>query len=337
MPRENQKLKLLYLAKIFQEETDGKTGLTMPQIIEHLREYGISAERKALYRDIKALREFGMDIQRYNRSPMQYALANREFSQPELLLLVDAVQSSRFLDMEKSRELIDSIRTLASKRQRETLSKRMHVEGRIKMQNESVFYNVDIVQEAIQAHRRVSFHYFKYDVEKKKVRQHGGDRYLETPVELIYSDGYYYLVTYNDKHDGFTNYRVDRMTEVMVSDEPATRNERIASFDPEAYTAQAFSMFNGEPKTISLIVDGEVMSSIVDRFGGDVESHALDGSHARVYARVKVSDVFYGWLAQFGTKVRVEKPRSVVQGYTEYLQRIVSAYRQGGAEEVAER
>ncbi len=337
MPRENQKLKLLYLAKIFQEETDGKTGLTMPQIIEHLREYGISAERKALYRDIKALREFGMDIQRYNRSPMQYALANREFSQPELLLLVDAVQSSRFLDMEKSRELIDSIRTLASKRQRETLSKRMHVEGRIKMQNESVFYNVDIVQEAIQAHRRVSFHYFKYDVEKKKVRQHGGDRYLETPVELIYSDGYYYLVTYNDKHDGFTNYRVDRMTEVMVSDEPATRNERIASFDPEAYTAQAFSMFNGEPKTISLIVDGEVMSSIVDRFGSDVESHALDGSHARVYARVKVSDVFYGWLAQFGTKVRVEKPRSVVQGYTEYLQRIVSAYRQGGAEEVAER
>lgn len=337
MPRENQKLKLLYLAKIFQEETDGKAGLTMPQIIEHLREYGISAERKALYRDIKALREFGMDIQRYNRSPMQYALANREFSQPELLLLVDAVQSSRFLDMEKSRELIDSIRTLASKRQRETLSKRMHVEGRIKMQNESVFYNVDIVQEAIQAHRRVSFHYFKYDVEKKKVRQHGGDRYLETPVELIYSDGYYYLVTYNDKHDGFTNYRVDRMTEVMVSDEPATRNERIASFDPEAYTAQAFSMFNGEPKTISLIVDGEVMSSIVDRFGSDVESHALDGSHARVYARVKVSDVFYGWLAQFGTKVRVEKPRSVVQGYTEYLQRIVSAYRQGGAEEVAER
>ena len=337
MPRENQKLKLLYLAKIFQEETDGKTGLTMPQIIEHLREYGISAERKALYRDIKALREFGMDIQRYNRSPMQYALANREFSQPELLLLVDAVQSSRFLDIEKSRELIDSIRTLASKRQRETLSKRMHVEGRIKMQNESVFYNVDIVQEAIQAHRRVSFHYFKYDVEKKKVRQHGGDRYLETPVELIYSDGYYYLVTYNDKHDGFTNYRVDRMTEVMVSDEPATRNERIASFDPEAYTAQAFSMFNGEPKTISLIVDGEVMSSIVDRFGSDVESHALDDSHARVYARVKVSDVFYGWLAQFGTKVRVEKPRSVVQGYTEYLQRIVSAYRQGGAEEVAER
>lgn len=337
MPRENQKLKLLYLAKIFQEETDGKTGLTMPQIIEHLREYGISAERKALYRDIKALREFGMDIQRYNRSPMQYALANREFSQPELLLLVDAVQSSRFLDIEKSRALIDSIRTLASKRQRETLSKRMHVEGRIKMQNESVFYNVDIVQEAIQAHRRVSFHYFKYDVEKKKVRQHGGDRYLETPVELIYSDGYYYLVTYNDKHDGFTNYRVDRMTEVMVSDEPATRNERIASFDPEAYTAQAFSMFNGEPKTISLIVDGEVMSSIVDRFGSDVESHALDGSHARVYARVKVSDVFYGWLAQFGTKVRVEKPRSVVQGYTEYLQRIVSAYRQGGAEEVAER
>lgn len=327
MPQENQRLKLLYLAKIFQEETDENAGLTMPQIIDRLREYGISAERKALYRDIKALCDFGMDIQRYRRSPVQYALAHREFSQPELLLLVDAVQSSRFLDKEKSQELIDSIRTLASKDQREALSKRMHVEGRIKMQNESVFYNVDIVQGAIKARRKVSFHYFKYNVEKKKERQHNGDRYLETPVELIYSDGYYYLVAYNDKHGDFTNYRVDRMTEVMVSDEPATRNERIASFDAEDYTAQAFSMFNGEPKTVYLIVEESVMSSIIDRFGSDVESQPVDTSHARVYARVKVSNAFYGWLAQFGTKVRVEKPRSVAQGYADYLQQIVEGYR----------
>lgn len=327
MPRESQKLKLLFLARIFLQETDEDTGLTMPQIIERLAALGIPAERKALYRDIEALREFGMDIGKLRRSPVQYALITREFSKEELLLLVDAVQSSRFLTKTKSDDLTRSIRTLASTVQARELSKRVHVEGRIKMQNQSVFNNVDIIQAAIRTHRKVAFHYFKYDAAKRKVRQHGGDRYVETPVELIYTDGYYYLVAYNDKHDDFTNYRVDRMTELMVSDQPATRNERIASFDPEEYAGQAFSMFNGQVASVSLIVDGRAMSSIIDRFGSQVASQQLDADHARVHVRVKVSGAFYGWLAQFGPLVRVEKPQTVVQGYTAYLQEIVDSYR----------
>ena len=179
MPRESQKLKLLFLARIFLQETDEDTGLTMPQIIERLAALGIPAERKALYRDIEALREFGMDIGKLRRSPVQYALITREFSKEELLLLVDAVQSSRFLTKTKSDDLTRSIRTLASTVQARE-SKRVHVEGRIKMQNQSVFNNVDITQAAIRTHRKVAFHYFNYDAAKRKVRQHGGDRYVET-------------------------------------------------------------------------------------------------------------------------------------------------------------
>ena len=326
MPRENQKLKLLYLAKIFREETDGKTGLTMPQIIEHLREYGISAERKALYRDIKALREFGMDIQRYNRSPMQYALANREFSQPELLLLVDAVQSSRFLDIEKSRELIDSIRTLASKRQRETLSKRMHVEGRIKMQNESVFHHVDTLHEAIRRHRQGAFRYVKHDVNKRPQPQGGGRIYCETPVCLIYSEGCYYLIAYNEKHDSFPSYRVDRMQGLRITDEAAVRNERIATFDAAAYTSRTFSMFGGETTPATLLVEESVMSAIIDRFGKDVESAPVDATHARVHVTVAASPVFFGWLAQFGTAVRLEAPSALSRQYADYLRGIADSY-----------
>ena len=164
MKSENQKLKLLHLMRLFFEETDEKQGLTMPQIITKLQELGIDAERKAVYRDIAALKQFGLEVQKLPKTaPVQYALVNREFSEPELLLLVDAVQSSRFLTKSKSEALVRSIRTLGSKRQGALLDKCLHVEGRIKMQNESVFYNVDIIQAAIKAKRKVRFRYFKYD------------------------------------------------------------------------------------------------------------------------------------------------------------------------------
>ena len=157
-----QKLKLLYLMRMLQEETDSEQGLTMTQILERLEEEGVTAERKSVYRDIEALREFGLDIRTYQRSPVEYALENRDFALPELLLLVDAVQSSRFLTQRKSDALVRSVKQLASVRQRALLDKRLHVEGRIKSQNESVFHNVDRIQEALARRRKITFLYFQY-------------------------------------------------------------------------------------------------------------------------------------------------------------------------------
>ncbi len=216
-----QKLKLLYLMRMLEEETDAEQGLTMAQILERLEAQGITAERKGIYRDIEALREFGLDVRTYQRAPVEYALERRDFAFHELLLLVDAVQSSRFLTQRKSDALVAGVKRLATKRQRKLLDKRVHVEGRIKMQNESVFYSVDRIQEALAGKRKISFTYFKYDAEKRKKLQHDGRRYVETPVQLVYSEGYYYLVAFNEKHDGFANYRVDRMDRIEVPEEPA--------------------------------------------------------------------------------------------------------------------
>ena len=321
-----QKLKLLYLMKMLTEETDSKQGLTMTQIREKLAERGITAERKSIYRDIEALREFGLDVRTYQRAPVEYAVEDRDFAFPELVLLVDAVQSSRFLTQRKSDALVRSVKKLASVRQRAMLDKRLHVEGRIKMQNESVFYNVDRIQEAIAKHRKVSFSYFKYDAAKRRVMQHGGARYTETPVQLVYSDGYYYLVAYNEKHDGFPHYRVDRMDGIEVTDEPAFRSERVASFNVEEMESSAFGMYSGEPVTATFLVTDEAMGAVIDRFGEDVESVPRGDGTACVYARVVKSPAFFGWLAQFGDRVVVEKPASLAAEYREYLTGILAAY-----------
>ena len=171
-----QKLKLLYLMRMLEEETDAERGLTMAQIIGKLEALGISAERKSIYRDIEALREFGVDVRTYQRAPVEYAVEHRAFAFAELQLLVDAVQSSRFLTQRKSDALVEGVKQLASRRQRALLDKRVHVEGRIKMQNESVFGSVDRIQEAIALKRRISFVYFKYDAAKRKALQHNGER-----------------------------------------------------------------------------------------------------------------------------------------------------------------
>lgn len=321
-----QKLKMLYLMQMLIEETDAEKGLTMVDILGRLEDQGITAERKSIYRDIEALREFGLDVRTYQRAPVEYAVEHRDFAFPELVLLVDAVQSSRFLTQRKSDALVEGVKRLASTRQRALLDKRVHVEGRIKMQNESVFYSVDRIQDALAKKRKISFTYFKYDAAKNKVPQHDGKRYVETPVQLVYSEGYYYLVAFNEKHDGFATYRVDRMDRIRVLDEPAVRNERISTFDAQELESRAFGMYRGEPVAATLLVSDEAMGAVIDRFGRDVESTSADEERARVYVTVMKSPAFYGWLAQFGDRVRVEKPASLAAEYRDYLADIVAAY-----------
>lgn len=322
-----QKLKLLYLMQMLEEQTDAEQGLTMTQILEKLEGLGISAERKSIYRDIEALREFGVDVRTYQRAPVEYAVERRAFAFAELQLLVDAVQSSRFLTQRQSDALVEGVKQLASTRERTLLDKRVHVEGRIKMQNDSVFYSVDRIQEALAAKRKISFTYFKYDAAKRKALQHHGDRYIETPVQLVYAEGYYYLVVFNEKHDDFANYRVDRMDDIEVLDEPALRNERIATFDALELESRAFGMYSGEPVSATLLVDESMMGAVIDRFGEDVKSTEAGQGKARVYAVVMKSPVLFGWLAQFGDRVYVEKPASLARDYRDYLANILASYK----------
>ena len=329
MAREgSQKLKVLHIAKMLHEETDDAHGLTMPQIIERLAEKGIMAERKSVYDDIAQLRAFGLDIvTRHGGATTEYAMAARDFEFPELLLLVDAVESSRFLTTRKSAVLVDRIKTLTSRHLAEQLSRQVHVEGRIKMQNESIYYNVDAIQEAILGKRKISFKYFEYGLDKERVLRREGGRYSETPVCLVYSSEYYYLIAYNDAHSDFVRYRVDRMLDIAVLDEKATRNKDIANFDVGEFGLRSFGMFDGEKVSVDLVVDKGVVGAVIDRFGKDVLIARIDGQSARVHVIVLVSKMFFGWLAQFGTAVRIERPPSLAQEYREYLEGIVEAYK----------
>lgn len=331
MAQENQKLKLLHLVRLFHEETDPDHGLTMPQIIEYLAARGIAAERKAIYRDIEALRSFGLDIGTLPRRPVEYALVKRSFSQPELLLLADAVQGSRFLTQAKSDSLVRSLKTLGSRHQARSLAKRTHVEGRVRTQNESVFSHVDCIHEALRERRKVSFKYFKYGPGKKRVLQHDGKPYVETPVHLVYSDGFYYLIAYNDKHADLATYRVDRMSSLMITDEPSTRNEVIASFDVAEHERRAFGMYRGDPVPLTLLVRDDAMSGVIDRFGRDVTATPADEGWTRVAVTAMESPVLFGWLAQFGDAVVVEKPTALARAYAAHLRAILDAH--GLAEE----
>jgi len=217
------------------QETDDEHGLTMSQIIGKLENRGIKAERKSIYDDINLLREYGLDIITNKGRTTEYSIGSREFEFPELTLLVDAVQSSKFLTEKKSSALIQKLETLASVHEVKLLKRQVYVAGRVKMQNESIFYNVDSIQQAIIRKRMISFNYYDYDVEKKKVARRDGHVYKVTPVGLVYIDEYYYLVTWSEKYGGFANYRVDRMANIEVLSEPGARVPAAAKFNMSDY------------------------------------------------------------------------------------------------------
>ena len=326
MASENQKMKLLALLRMLYEQTDEDHGLTTPQMIEGLAELGIDAERKSIYRDLETLRDFGLDIAKLPTRPVSYALASRTFTAAELMLLTDAVQSSRFLTSRMANRLTGGLAQLGSTHQAATLAKNVHVDGRIKSQNESVFHHVDTIHEALRRRRKLAFRYTKPNASKEMVAQGDGRVYRENPVSLIYSDGSYYLIAYNEKHDSFPSYRVDRMQGLRITDEAAARNSRVAAFDPAAYSARTFSMFGGETTPVVLRVEESVMGAIIDRFGKDVEATECAPGVARVHVTVASSPVFFGWLAQFGRAVRIEAPAALAADYAAYLRDIADSY-----------
>ena len=226
----NQKLKLLYVYKMLNEETDAEHGLSMTQILERLAQVGISAERKGIYRDIDVLRSFGFTITTIQHVPVEYTLEHKGMSTAELVLLADAVQSSVFVDEQTSNKLVESICNLAPVHEQEQLKKQVFVNKRIQSQSESVFYKVDAIQEAMRSGCKVAFTYFKYDNAMQRRFLNGGEPFVLTPVRVVLSDGCYYLVTWSDKHECFVRFRVDRMDAVSVSQEPVTQNDAIAGY-----------------------------------------------------------------------------------------------------------
>ena len=320
---QSQKLKLVYLMRMLEEETDLQHGLTMPQIIERLQALGISAERKSVYRDIAVLRETGVDIKKLPTRPVEYALVRSELGIDDVMMLVDIVQSSRFITERKSNQLVKSLKGLVSERERKLLDKRVHVRERIKNQSESIFHSVDVIHQALQQKRKVQFLYFSYGTDLKRSARHEGKRYELTPVKVVFSYGNYYLAAYDDADELIKTYRIDRMELLQLSDAVATRCAAIANYDCDDFAYRSFGMYHGDPVTVTLHVKAPLMDTIVDRFGRDVEVLSATEDYADVLVAVRKSPQFFGWIAGLNGGVTIKAPKRLAGEYRDWLQSLI--------------
>lgn len=325
---ENQKLKLLYLLKIFMEETDAGHGLSMPDIIDLLEGYQVSAERKSLYDDINMLNDFGYDIQgeKVGKSFVYY-MASRDFELPELKLLVDAVQSSKFITQNKSNSLIKKLESLSSVYEGKELHRQVYVANRTKTANESIFYNVDYIQTAIADNKKITFKYFQWNAKKEQELRHDGKNYVISPWALTWDDENYYLVGYDADEQKIKHYRVDKMLKISVLDEKREGKDLFKQFDMAVYSKKVFGMYGGVEETVSLLCDNSMAGVIIDRFGKDVPIREHDADHFVARVNVAVSPQFLGWVCSLGGQVVIQSPQNVVDQMKAELSKQLKMYK----------
>lgn len=323
----NQKLKLLYLYRILLDKTDDTHSIGTQQIIDELDKKGISAERKSVYTDIRALTEYGADIIGAKKGRgYEYHVGNRQFELAELKLLVDAVQSSRFITRKKSKELIRKIEGLTSIHQAKELQGQVFVSQRIKTMNESIYYNVDMLHSAISNNKKVRFQYFNWNADKKQELRHDGEYYSVSPWGVCWNDEWYYLIAFDDKTQGIRHYRVDKMKKLTLTGDKREGKGSFESLDMAVYTKKRFGMYDGKEERVHLICKNDCAGIIIDRFGKDIPFSKVDDEHFDVMVNVAVSGLFFGWIIGLGNGVRISGPEKVVDMMKEEIRRLNDVY-----------
>ena len=320
---EHQKLKLLYLKEILETQTDAAHPLTAQELIELLARKGVRAERKSIYSDMECLLEYGMDVVQQRGPGGGYYLGGREFELPELKLLVDAVQSSKFLSEKKSMQLIEKLETLTSRFAAKSLRRQVVVSGRVKTMNESIYYNVDRLHEAIADNSQITFRYFDWTVGGERSYRPG--KYTASPYALCWEDENYYLIAHTEKH-GLTHYRVDKMSTITQTGQARVLGETYESLDLSQYGRNVFGMFGGQRCSVKLRFENGLAGVIIDRFGRDVMLTPDGDAHFTYTAPIAVSPVFFGWLAGFGGRAKIVYPEHVAQEYRAFLQESLDQY-----------
>ena len=321
-----QKQKLLYLQKIMLEKTDENHGLTINEIKDELESYGIKAERKSLYDDIEILQSFGLDICTVRTNTVKYYIGNRDFQIPELKLLVDAIQSSKFITRKKSLELIEKLGHLVSENESSQLRREVYVTNRVKTVNEHIYYNVDKIHNAISENKKISFQYFKWELDTTngnkivKTARKNGEAYRVSPWALCWDDENYYLIAYDSEAEIIKHYRVDKMERIRLLKDERDGSELYKDFNPARYAKSVFSMFGGEECEVKLLVDNNFIGVIVDRFGSDLFIVKHDEHSFTVNVNVMLSPQFYAWVFGLGGGVRILAPE---RGILEFKDKIL--------------
>ena len=324
----NQKLKLSYLTRIMMEKTDDEHGLTLQQVIDELEKYGITAERKSIYADFADMTDkLGIEIikEKIGRETY-YHVAGRDFEVVEVKLLIDAIQSSKFITEKKSNELIKKVKGLVSHYQAAQLQRQVYVHGRIKTMNESIYYNVDTLHAAIAKNCRIKFQYCGWYPNKKLVPLHDGSFFVVSPWALSWDDEYYYLVAFDHYEEKIKHYRVDKMMKISILDEKRGGKELFESFDMASYSKMNFGMFHGEIKHVHISFPNYMVGVFIDRFGKDISIRPAGEDRSEIAVNVAVSKQFFGWIASLGRWVKITGPDDVVSQMREFVQKLAKAY-----------
>ena len=323
----NQKFKLYYLAKIMLEKTDEEHYITMPEIMEQLGRYDVTADRKSIYSDLRDLEKFGIEV---DGEPIgkgyHYHVINHQFELPELKLLVDSIQASKFITEKKTNQLIKKLEGQVSEHEAKQLHRQVHVAGRIKTMNESIYYNVDAIHDAIAENKKIRFQYFQWNVKKQMELRHDGAYYHISPWGLSWDDENYYLLGFDSQAQKIKHYRVDKMLHISLSDDEREGKEHFKKVDMAAYAKKSFGMYGGEEQTVKLLVNNSLAGVIIDRFGKDVMMIPVDDCHFTVNVDVKVSDQFISWVFALGDGAKIIGPESVSEKVKQYIARLNRQY-----------
>ena len=313
------KLRLLRLLEILQTESDEQHPISITQITAMMKErWGLDAYRITVQKDIKALRSAGYEIETIRTTQNRYYLTSRTFELPELKLLLDAVESSKFITQKKSRILASKLLTLTSRHNAAGLKRNISIADRIKPKNEHIYYYIDAINEAINTKCKISFRYFAYTPSKKKALKNGGEPYVLSPYTLTWNGDCYYVVGWSDKHGKVATFRVDRIFETpkILSQKAVSRpkNYSIADFAEKAY-----QLFDADRTKVTLLCDAMAMNSVMDHFGERADTEPVEDSTFRLTAEVSLSPTFFAWVFQFGGKVKILEPTEAVEKYQSLL------------------
>ena len=323
----NQKLKLLYLSRYLARRSDEEHPVTVAQMADYLAGQGISAERKSLYDDMEALRLFGLDVQSVRvGSSTGYFLGERDFQLAELKLLVDSVQSSKFITEKKSMELIRKLEQMVSEHDARQLHRQVYVRGRIKTMNESIYYNVDALYSAIEEDAPITFQYYEWNPQRQRVFRRDGKRYAVSPWALMWDDENYYMIAFDHEAGILKHFRVDKMTGIRRGKAPRLGREVFEKLDMAAYSDTHFGMFSGEAERVRLCFENGLAGAVIDRFGPETALIPYDEGHFSVTVSAAVNVQFFGWLCGFGDRVRVLSPESVAARMGEHVRSIAALY-----------
>lgn len=329
MPKEaKQKIKLLYLLEVLLEKTDENNCLSAQDLIDYLASKDVYVERKTIFSDIATLKDFGIDIcVSKSKDRSGYYVLSRDFELVELKIITEAILSSRYISAKKSKELIHKLETLVGPSERKELEREVFVSGRVKTDNESIYYNVDILHNAILNNHEITFNYYDWNVNKELVARHNGKLYRISPWALTVKDENYYLIAYDDNNSEIRHYRVDKMKNIKeVKKSSRLGKEAFESFDVGEYTTSNFGMYRGDKDIVTLVCKEDKIGIIFDRFGRDIDVRKLKDNSISCRVPVLVSSQFFGWLSGIGNDIKISMPKDVKEKYLEYLKNIIALY-----------